>query len=248
MRLAFFADLHANREAFEACLKRLRKVGFDRAVVLGDLVGYGADPSWTVDTVQRLVDDGGVAVLGNHDEAALRGGTEHMHAEARAAIEWTHRQLDDAQRAFLAGLPLAVEDEDRLYVHANAWAPANWGYITNARAATQSLAATRQRLTFCGHMHEPALYHTRPGGLDAGHFTPRSDFPIPLAPTLRWLAIPGSVGQPRDGNPAACCGWMDTERNTLTCLRVPYDHEAASAHILRAGLPPAFAARLGEGR
>ena len=219
----------------------------DTVVVLGDLVNRGPR---SLDTLRFIKGLGGHAhtVLGNHDQAALRGPTEHMHAEARAAIEWTHHQLDDAQRAFLAQLPLTVEDEDRLYVHANAWAPANWGYITNARAATQSLAATRQRITFCGHMHEPALYHTRPGGLDAGHFTPRTDFPIPLAPTLRWLAIPGSVGQPRDGNPAACCGWMDTERNSLTCLRVPYDHEAASARILRAGLPPGFASRLGEGR
>lgn len=246
MRLAFFADLHANREAFEACLRRLGKVGYDRAVILGDIVGYGADASWTVDTVQRMVDDGAVCVLGNHDEAAVRGATEHMNAKAREAIEWTHRQLDAAQLAFLENLPLAVTDDDRLYVHANAWNPGHWGYVDDARMAARSLAATPQRITFCGHVHEPAVYHARPG-MDAGAFVPRGDFPIPLAASQRWLAIPGSVGQPRDGNPAACCAWLDTDRGTLTCLRVPYDHHAASARILAAGLPPSFAARLAEG-
>lgn len=246
MRLALLADLHANREATTACLARLRQLGFDRAVLLGDLVGYGADPGWVIDTVQRMVDDGAFAVQGNHDEAVVQGPSEQMHEQARAAIDWTRAQLDATQLAFLAALPLTVADDDRLYVHANAWVPAAWGYISTPAAAARSLAATAARMTFCGHVHEPALYHSRPGGA-AGHFTPRAGFATPLAGSRRWLALPGSVGQPRDGNPAACCALLDTDTATITFLRVPYDHDASAARIRAAGLPESFAARLAEG-
>ena len=246
MRLALLADLHANREATTACLARLRKLGFDRLAILGDLVGYGANPGWVIDTVKRMVDDGAFVVQGNHDEAVVKGASEQMHEQARAAIDWTRRQLDTAQLAFLAALPLTVEDDDRLYVHANAWSPAEWGYIGTQAAAARSLAATPALMTFCGHVHEPALYHSRPDG-SAGYFLPRGGYPTPLAGSRRWLALPGSAGQPRDGNPAACCALLDTDQATLTFLRVPYDHDASAARIRAAGLPDSFATRLLKG-
>ena len=251
MRIALLADLHANREAGEACLAKLRRIGFDRVVVLGDIGGYGGDPGWAVDTVQALVEAGGAAVLGNHDEAVVRSAqadaSSQRHAHAQAAIAWTRDRLGDAQRAFLAGLPASIEDGDRLYVHANAWAPLQWGYVANTMAAAQSLAATRQRVTFCGHVHEPALYHSQPGG-GARHFAPTPGVAMPLIASRRWLAVPGSCGQPRDGNPAACCALYDDARGTLTMLRVAYDHHAAAARITAAGLPESLARRLLEGR
>lgn len=251
MRLALLADLHANREALEACLAKLRKAGFDRAVILGDIVGYGADPEWTVDTVQGLVDQGGLAVYGNHDEAVLRSaqgdGASTKNPHAQAAIDWTRGRLSGSQQAFLAALPLSIEDEDRLYVHANAWAPAQWGYIANALAAAQSIAATRQRITFCGHVHEPALYHSQPEG-GTRHFAPSPGIAMPLLGSRRWLALPGSTGQPRDGNPAACCALFDTTSATLTMLRVAYDHHTAARKVVTAGMPESLAQRLVEGR
>ncbi len=251
MRIALLADLHANREATEACLSKLRKLGFDRAVLLGDIVGYGADPEWAVDTAQRLVDDGAMAIYGNHDEAVLRDARadaqSQKHVDAQAAIDWTRTRLSDAQRAFLTALPASIEDEDRLYVHANAWAPLQWGYISNALAAAQSIAATKQRVTFCGHVHEPALYHSQPEG-GTRHFAPVPGVAMPLLDSRRWLALPGSIGQPRDGNPAACCALYDTARGTLTTLRVAYDHHTAARKITEAGLPATLAKRLTEGR
>lgn len=250
MRLALLADLHANREAVDACLAKLRRLGFDRAVILGDIVGYGADPEWTVDTVRALVADGAMALYGNHDEAALReaqddaASTKHPHAQA--AIDWTRHRLDADQRAFLAALPLSIDDGDRLYVHANAWAPGEWSYISNPLAAAKSIAATRQRITFCGHVHDPALYYSHPEG-GARHFAPSPGVAMPLIDTRRWLALPGSVGQPRDGNPAACCALFDTATNTLTTLRVAYDHHTAARKIVAAGLPDMLAKRLVEG-
>lgn len=249
MRIALLADLHANREAVEACLKAVRKAGCDRIVLLGDIVGYGADPAWTVDMARSLVDEGALAVFGNHDQGALRAPREdaghraRRHSDAQTVIEWTRGQLDHAQRAFLGSLPAFIEDEDRLYVHANAWAPLDWGYIGNALAAARSIAATSQRVTFCGHVHEPALYHAQPDG-SARHVAPQPGVPAPLIDSRRWVVLPGSVGQPRDGNPAACCALYDTDTHTFTTLRVAYDHLAAARRIIDAGLPQGLAKRL----
>jgi diadenosine tetraphosphatase ApaH/serine/threonine PP2A family protein phosphatase len=246
MRIALLADLHANREAVEACLARVRALGCDRIVLLGDLVGYGADPQWVVDCVRQLVAHGAIVVRGNHDEAAAGAASEYMHVDAAAAIAWTAGRLDPEQRAFLARLPLQVEEDDRLYVHANAWAPERWGYVDSRLAATRCLEATDKRITFCGHVHTPALYHTQPG--TAAQFAPHPGFAIPLSRARRWLAVVGACGQPRDGNPAACCALYDTDRDALTFLRVPYDAHAAARKIRDAGLPETLARRLLGGR
>ena len=249
MRIALLADLHANREATEACLAKLRRLGYDRLVLLGDLVGYGADPEWMLDSAQAWIADGALAVLGNHDDDVLHAddrASAGKHPDARVALAWTRRRLDAAQRRFLETLPLSIEDDDRLYVHANAWAPAQWGYVANALAAAQSMRATAQRITFCGHVHQPALYHSESDG-SARHFAPTPGVAMPLLASRHWLALPGAVGQSRDGNPAACCGLYDTTRGALTLLRVAYDHHAAAAKILAAGLPASLAARLNAG-
>lgn len=242
MRIALLADLHANREATEACLAELARQGCDHYVFLGDLVGYGADPGWVVDAVRARVAAGSVAVLGNHDQAVLAAPSQQMVPEARAAIAWTRQRLDAGQLAFLGGLPMQVEEDDRLYVHANAWAPERWGYVSSRASATRSLEATTRRLSFCGHEHRPALYYAQPG--PSGHFQPVAGRAMPLPGARRWLAIPGACGQPRDGDPAACCAVYDAQAGSLTFLRVPYDHERAAARIVEAGLPQAFAARL----
>src|SRR3981081_3004539 len=126
--LAVFADIHANRQAFSACLDFARARGAERIICLGDYVGYGADPEWTVETVMSLVDGGALAVRGNHDNA-VGTLTETMNAEAQAAIEWTRGRLSATQRRFLAELPLALREEDRLYVHSEASHPASWRYV-----------------------------------------------------------------------------------------------------------------------
>lgn len=246
MRIALLADLHGNREATEASLAALDRAGCTRHVFLGDLVGYGADPAWLVDTVRAHVERGAIAILGNHDQAACEAPSERMSPDARAAIAWTQRQLDQAHLDFLRKLPLQVEEDDRLYVHANAWAPAQWSYVSSSVAATRSLEATAQRLTVCGHEHRPALYYAQPG--PAGHFEPVPGRAVPLPGSRRWLAIPGACGQPRDGDPAAACAFYDTSTSALTFLRVPYDHARAAAKIVDAGLPALFAQRLLEGR
>jgi diadenosine tetraphosphatase ApaH/serine/threonine PP2A family protein phosphatase len=242
MRIGLLADLHANRQAMETCMAALEKLGCSHWVFLGDLVGYGGDPGWVIDRVRERVAAGAVAVLGNHDQAVVTDLPQSMSADTRAAILWTRGQLDASQLAFLRDLPVQIEEDDRLYVHANAWAPLRWGYVSNRLAATQSLAATAQWLTFCGHVHQPALYFLQASS--ANHFDPRAGTPIPLSTQRRWLAIPGSCGQPRDHNPAAACAWFDSTSRQLTFLRLPYDHDRAAHTIASAALPSAFAVRL----
>ena len=242
MLIAILTDLHSNREAVEACLASAEQHGAQHYAFLGDLVGYGADPGWVLDTVMGYVRRGAVVVRGNHDEAVLQGGA-HMHTAARQAIDWTCAQMNPAQRDFLRDLPYAVEHKSCLFVHASAWNPPHWQYITGTLEAVKSMHATRCRITFCGHVHEPALYNLSPTGKCAG-FTPTPDSSILLSTHRRWLAIPGSVGQPRDGNPAAAYALFDDEQGELTFLRVPYDHELTAKKILGARLPPYFGTRL----
>ena len=243
--IALFADIHANRQAFSACLSDARERGAERIVLLGDYVGYGGDPDWAVGAVMDLVAQGAVAVLGNHD-AAIGNPREQMNVEARVAIEWTRGVLGASQRQFLAGLPLTRNDAGRLYVHADASKPGSWIYVASTAAAADSIAATPAHITFCGHIHRPALYSMSPAAKMTA-FTPTSGVPIQLMPGRRWLAVLGSVGQPRDRNPAAAYAMLDTDKRELTYCRAPYDIEAAAAAIRRHGLPNSLAERLFTG-
>jgi diadenosine tetraphosphatase ApaH/serine/threonine PP2A family protein phosphatase len=246
MLIALFTDIHGNREALEACLAHARRHPIDRYVFLGDFVGYGADPGFVVDTVKDFAERGAVALLGNHDAAAI-GMPERMNDEATLAIQWTRRQLKNDQLGFLASLPLEAEDDDRLYVHASAADPAAWDYVVDERSAERSLQATDAALTFCGHVHVPALFHLSATEKIAG-FDPDAGVGVPLGCERRWLAVIGAVGQPRDRNPAACYALYEDGPRTLTYVRVRYDIESAARKIRDAGLPLFLAARLASGR
>ncbi|MGB9366154.1 MAG: metallophosphoesterase family protein [Xanthobacteraceae bacterium] len=246
MLIAIFTDIHGNREALEACLAHAARRPIDRHVFLGDLVGYGADPGFVVDTVKGFAERGAVVLIGNHDSAAV-GVPERMNDDAMAAIEWTRRQLTPDQHAFLTGLPLTAEDDDRLYVHASAASPAAWDYVLDERAAARSLMATDAAVTFCGHTHFPALFHAT-ARANIAAFDPDAGIAIPLTPQRRWVAVIGAVGQPRDRNPAACYALYDDGPRTLTYVRVPYDVDTAARKIRDAGLPSFLAARLALGR
>jgi diadenosine tetraphosphatase ApaH/serine/threonine PP2A family protein phosphatase len=246
MLTALLADVHANREALTACLADARDAGAERYIFLGDLVGYGPDPVWVVEQVTAMAAQGALVVQGNHDAAAA-AETDTMSAVARAAIAWTRQRLSSAHRAFLASLPLDLHEEDRLYVHASSCDPADWIYVLGPREAFQGFRATAQRLIFCGHTHRPALFNESATSLPQQH-VPIEGKPMPLLAQRRWLAVLGAVGQPRDGNPAACYGLFDPAGCRLTYVRVPYDVDVTARKVVAAGLPPALAARLIAGR
>jgi diadenosine tetraphosphatase ApaH/serine/threonine PP2A family protein phosphatase len=246
MLLAVLTDLHANREALEACLTHAQERSADQYAFLGDLVGYGADPAWVIDKVIAYVNRGAYVLMGNHDLGVLQDGRKDMNPNARFVVEWTRQQLDQGQLDFIRDLPMQFEIGDNLFVHANAWAPDRWEYVDGTMEAARSMRATHANITFCGHVHTPSLYHMNHAG-KVGSFTPVSDLSVPLSKLRRWLVQPGSVGQPRDGNPAACYAIFDTQQSELTFFRVPYDTETASQKVLAAGLPASLAQRLIHG-
>jgi diadenosine tetraphosphatase ApaH/serine/threonine PP2A family protein phosphatase len=252
MLLALLADVHANREALEACLAHARGRGVERYAFLGDYVGYGADPEWVVGTIMEMVSAGALAVQGNHD-AAVGGRAEALESSARTAIEWTRGQLGAPERAFLAALPMSLEDEGRLFVHGEASSPKSWTYVHNPEDARRSIRATSCRTTFCGHVHKPMLYSMSEMWDNVSEmwklvpFRPVAGAPVPLAGHRRWLGVLGSVGQPRDGNPAASYAVLETSRSEITYFRVPYDVDTTAARIRAAGLPPVLAERLRKG-
>jgi diadenosine tetraphosphatase ApaH/serine/threonine PP2A family protein phosphatase len=246
VRLAFFADIHANRQALAACLHAARARGAERFIFLGDYVGYGADPEWAVETVMGCVEQGALAVRGNHDNA-IGSSSESMNADAQVAIEWTRGRLSAPERKFLAELPLTREEGARLYVHSEASQPAKWRYVRSSADAGRSLIATDAHVTFCGHIHRPALYSISVTGKMTSFF-PVSGIAVQLLSSRRWLVVLGSVGQPRDGDPAASFAMFDTDRGEITWCRVPYDIDAAAQRIRDNGLPPSLADRLFVGR
>lgn len=246
MLIALFADIHANREAFDACLAAARRRGAQRYAFLGDLVGYGADPGYVVDRVAEFCASGALAIKGNHD-AAIAVPQESMNLYARAAIDWTRGKLSRSQKEFLAGLPLTAEAGEVLFVHAEAYRPANWTYITQASEAQRSMRATDKRVTVSGHTHCPRLFHMTPRR-PASCFVPSTDVPIHLAKSHKWHAVLGSVGQPRDEIPSAAYAIYDDHNCLLTFARTPYDIERAAHKIKAAGLPEILSARLYIGR
>jgi diadenosine tetraphosphatase ApaH/serine/threonine PP2A family protein phosphatase len=193
------------------------------------------------------VADGALAVLGNHDEAVVSDAPSRMNEMAAAAIAWTRERIGPEQRAFIRGLPLAIEEDGRLYVHAEASDPGRWRYVTDAEVARRSMEATQAHATFCGHVHKPALYSLGETGKLTG-FGPIVGAPVPLGRGRSWLAVLGAVGQPRDGDPSAAYLMIETAPLQVTWLRVPYDVATAAEKIRAAGLPIGLAERLFVGR
>jgi diadenosine tetraphosphatase ApaH/serine/threonine PP2A family protein phosphatase len=242
MRVAVLTDIHANREAFEAVLDDVSAHGVDRIALLGDIVGYGADPEWCCDRVELLLSAGAICVRGNHD-SAVSGVNEAMSSLAKRALDWTAKRLTARQKSFLGGLPLTAEVEDVLFVHASVDRPEDWNYVTSDTRAIPSFRACSARVILCGHVHLPLLASCDVGGVVREQaFKP--GLPIPLLLSRRWLAVVGSVGQPRDGVPQAAWALLDTTRQELTFRRTPYDAAGAAAKVRAAGLAEELAVRL----
>jgi len=250
MKWALLSDIHANLQALDACMAHARSQGAQRFALLGDLVGYGADPGAVVDRAMALAEQGALLVKGNHDDMAV-SPPESNRTVGDSSAAWTHAQLSATQRGFLQALPMTRQEGAMLLVHASADAPGRWRYVYDQQVATLSLDAASEfpevRYVFGGHVHFQTLYYR---GASAGlmKFAPTPGVPVPVPRHRLWLATVGSVGQPRDGNPLAMYAMMDIAKSQLTFHRVAYDQAAAAAAILRTDLPAFFADRLELGR
>ena len=243
VRYLILSDIHANIDALEAVLAAA--AAWDKVLVLGDLVGYGAEPNAVIDAVRALAP---VAVIrGNHDKAAcgLDDGS-NFNQVARFAAAWTNQQLTPDNREYLRQLPAGPTDIDgRLQICHGAPFDEDH-YIFDAGDAQQALEAASRQVCVFGHTHLPVIFTANAGRLAA-------DIPDDALPSLaideatRYLINPGSVGQPRDGDARAAFGFYD-DSGSFEFKRVEYNIGAAQRRISAAGLPQSLANRLAIGR
>jgi diadenosine tetraphosphatase ApaH/serine/threonine PP2A family protein phosphatase len=239
VRVAVLSDIHANLVALDAVLMAAGAV--DAIWQLGDVVGYGPDPDGVV---ERLAGVGAVGVAGNHDLAALGGSEiEWFNPDARAAIEWTRGRIGDATRAWLSALPTTLRAAGMTLVHGSPRDPV-WEYVTSVPVARANLAVLETAVGLHGHTHLPMAWADRDGRIDAIAPGPGSQLRLDGRPML---LNPGSVGQPRDGDPTASWLEIDTDAAVATWRRVAYDIEAVRSAMLDAGLPGRLADRLRVG-
>ena len=244
MKFGLFSDVHANWEAFSAVIEEFNKERVDQYVFLGDIVGYGADPVRCVRELKELIKRYDCQCLaGNHDHAACGlTDTALFNAHAKASIEWTKRQLEKEDFDFLAGMKMVFENKYFLAVHANPAAPKEWGYILDIDDAYVNFKCFQQQLCFIGHSHRPIIF-TQFDTVDA-IIEPE----VKLKKKGKYIINIGSVGQPRDGNPAACCAIYDTDKSLVEIRRVRYDITTAQEKIYQANLPKILAERLSLGK
>jgi diadenosine tetraphosphatase ApaH/serine/threonine PP2A family protein phosphatase len=246
MRVALLSDIHANLAALDAVLVAIDALSaVDEVWQLGDIVGYGPDPDGVV---ARLASLGATGVRGNHDAAAL-GGSEidWFNPDARRAMEWTRDAISDRTRAWLAALPERSTKGEFSLVHGSPLDPV-WEYITSKQVAAANLEELDRRGAghgLHGHTHVPALWRRQDGRVTLA--SPRAGDALPLGegPTL---LNPGSVGQPRDGDPRAAFAILDTAAGTCEWHRVVYDIRAVQAAMTRVRLPEWLISRLSVGQ
>ncbi len=244
MRVAIISDIHGNRHAFEAVLAAAGAEGPDAIWCLGDLVGYGADPDACVALAR---DHAEVCLAGNHD-LAVTGALpiDEFSPGAAAAVEWTQEKMEPENITYLRGLRPSDQREGVGLYHASPRDPI-WEYVLSPLLAELSLSGMRERVALIGHSHV-ALAFTRPPDGPVSGERRYPDDEADLGGDAGWLLNPGSVGQPRDGDPRAAWLLLDLDRERAVWQRTEYDIEGAAAAIRAAGLPDSLAQRLQHGQ
>jgi diadenosine tetraphosphatase ApaH/serine/threonine PP2A family protein phosphatase len=239
MRIAVLSDIHANLPALDAVLGDAGTV--DAVWHLGDVVGYGPDPDGVVDRLRSI---GAVGVRGNHDAAAC-GGMEidWFNPDARRAMEWTRAAISPATLAWLAALPDRHLIEGSELVHGSPRQPI-WEYVTSASVARDNIAILAAPIGLHGHTHVPVAWLEDGGRVELMRARRGSTLELK---GRRALINPGSVGQPRDGDPAASYAVLDPEAGSVSWHRVAYDIAAVQDAMREAGLPASLRSRLSVG-
>ena len=237
MRYAIFADIHGNLEALETALEYVKKRRLTQFVVLGDSVGYGADPNECLEWAFR---NATFHVLGNHEAAILHETIrEHFTDWARKAIEWTSKKLRPELTTKIKELPYLQSDGAMTLAHGTLHSPEEFHYLFNEGDAYKSFLTLRTTFGFVGHSHVPCFFAEKEetgGRLKEGI--------LKLRKGERYLLNPGSIGQPRDRDSRLSFGILDEDKLTFEIVRLPYDNKRASEKILAEGLPASLAYRL----
>jgi predicted phosphodiesterase len=246
MRYLILSDIHANFDALQVVLQEAEHVGYDHVLVLGDLVGYGAQPNEVVERIRALHP---LAIIrGNHDKVASGlEEAEGFNPIAQEAAEWTYRALTPENRTYLftrpAG-PIFVDAETEI-CHGS---PGDEdAYITSDLAALRALKQSERSVCFYGHTHIPVAFRLTDTGFDLVALGPEAEERVTIEQG-QYLINPGSVGQPRDGDPRAAFATFEPDLRVVTLYRAPYPVQLAQEKIIEAGLPQILARRLALGR
>ena len=248
MRYLILSDIHSNLEALDSVLRASTSQRYDAVLVLGDLVGYGADPNAVVDCVRHM--NPASIVRGNHDKVASGlDNAEDFNPMAKAAARWTREALKPQNLDYLRSLPAGPRMVDTTIEICHGSPIDEDLYVVADVDAARSIAATGASVCFFGHTHV-ALSARMDGQRRLEIEAPQGhpEFEITIDPGSKYLINPGSVGQPRDGDSRAAYAIVDLDRMVVTLYRVAYPIETAQKKILDAGLPPMLAYRLGMGR
>jgi diadenosine tetraphosphatase ApaH/serine/threonine PP2A family protein phosphatase len=247
MRYLILTDIHANLEALDACLADAGPRAYDRVLVLGDLVGYGADPNAVIDRIGEL--EPLAIVRGNHDKVAL--GIEEaddFNMAARSSAEWTLDALTPGHREWLASLPEGPHVVDELVEICHGSPYDEDAYIFDELDGLRALGATMRPVCLFGHTHVPVTFELANGTFGTRLPSRASQSRLELFEHVKYLINPGSVGQPRDGDPRAAYAIVDTIGRHVDLFRLVYPIAVTQAKVLEAGLPEILARRLGVGR
>ncbi len=247
MRYLVLTDIHANLEALDTCLDAAGRRGYDQTLVLGDLIGYGADPNAVVTRIQELAP---VAIVrGNHDKIA-RGleEAEGFNPVAKGAASWTFNTLTPDHRSWLAALPQGPTIVDDVVEICHGSPYDEDAYIFDELDAIRGLKSSQRPLCLFGHTHYPVTFELAGSTFHGTGPASATETRLALQPDVKYLINPGAVGQPRDGDPRAAFAIVDTSSRHVELMRLVYPVEVAQAKIIDAGLPEVLARRLGVGR
>jgi diadenosine tetraphosphatase ApaH/serine/threonine PP2A family protein phosphatase len=245
MRIGILGDIHANMEALTAVVESMRREGVEEWVQVGDIVGYGPEPSACIDLVREL---GCTVCMGNHDGAVLGLlDTAYFNNFARTAIEWTRQHLRPQDFEFLRSLQLVVRRPLYTVVHGTLHMPEQFGYVISPVEAHDSLLLQQTLACFVGHSHVPAIYMQHGATPRDLQVVYESEMDVSYAHCERVLVNVGSVGQPRDEDPRAAYAIFDSSSRRVSIRRVAYDIAGVQQKIRRAGLPEMLANRLSLG-
>ena len=242
MRVAVISDIHGNLHALEAVLEAIETHEPELVWCLGDLVGYGPRPNRCCTVVEARAD---VCLVGNHDLVALgRVGVDDFTPEAAASALWTAEVLEEGPRRFLEVLSPSADLAGASLYHASPREPV-WEYVLTPEAAVAAFATSAARVILVGHTHVPLAIALSGGGLTGG--VAAGGTKISLGEEARWLLNPGSVGQPRDGDPRSAYLLLDLAAGSAAFHRVAYPVERTQKEMRERGLPEVLAARLEQG-
>jgi len=236
MKLAVISDVHANREALDAVMDSIKERSVDRIICLGDLVNYGIDFEYCINTIRQETD---VCLLGNHDSTVIgRDPLWIMNLEAQKSARWTEEHISEEYKVYLESLKLAHSEDNMLFVHGSPGDPERWGYIINWFDAENQFDNFHETFCYVGHSHVPVIFNHQERGnryREGIHH---------LGSDGKFIINVGSVGQPRDGDPRACYVVFNEEMGTIEFIRVSYDVMRASKKIASSGVSDFNAQRI----